>query len=54
MSQYQSALKEKEGDQGDQNPSERFHGTYEIGADPAIGHSQRNEKKERHARKDKT
>lgn len=40
-------------DQGDQNPSERFHGTNGTQADPEIGHSQ-SKRKERHARKDKT
>lgn len=45
---------EGKGDQGDQNPSERFHGTNGTRADPAIGHSQSNKRKERHARKDKT
>lgn len=45
---------ERKRDQGDQNPSEKLHGTNGTQADPVIGHSQRNKKKERHAREDKT
>lgn len=48
MSQRQSALKERE------IKGNRLYRTNETQDDPAIGHSQRNKKKERHARKDKT
>lgn len=45
---------EGKGDQRDQNPSEKLHGTNKIQTDSVIGHSQRNKKKERQSSEDKT
>ena len=54
MSESLSISTKGKGDKRGQNPSERLHGTNGTQADPTIGQSQRNKKKERHAGKDKT